>query len=82
MKVIKRLCLASREIKDRSELIRIVRTPQGVIMIDTKGNLPGRGCYISRDANCIAIARKKNLLARALRASVEDEIYEQLLKEI
>ena len=82
MKVIERICLVSRVKKDRKELIRIVKTPQGVIMIDKEGNLPGRGAYISRDAKCIAMARKKNLLSRALRTSVGEEIYEQLEKEI
>ena len=82
MKVIERICLVSRVKKDRKELIRIVKTPQGVVMIDKEGNLPGRGAYISRDAKCIAMARKKNLLSRALRTSVDEEIYEQLEKEI
>ena len=82
MEVIERICLVSRVKKDRKELIRIVKTPQGVVMIDKEGNLPGRGAYISRDAKCIAMARKKNLLSRALRTSVGEEIYEQLEKEI
>lgn len=82
MKVVTRICLVSREKKDRKELIRIVKTPQGVVMIDEKGNIPGRGAYISRDAKCIATARKKNLLSRALRTSVSEEIYEQLEKII
>lgn len=80
MKVIERICLVSRVKKNRDELIRIVKTPQGNVIIDTERNLPGRGAYISRDANSIALARKKNLLARALRCNVELSIYDDLLK--
>lgn len=82
MKVIERIDLASREKKDRKQLIRIVKTPQGNILIDKEGNLPGRGAYISQDANSIALARKKNLLARALRCNVPTSIYDDLLKLI
>lgn len=82
MKVITRICLVSRVKKDRNELIRIVKTPQGVVLVDLKGNIPGRGCYISRDANCVAMAKKKNLISRALRTSVDEAIYDELLKAI
>ncbi len=82
MKTVERICLVTRVKKDKKELIRIVRTPQGVVMIDKDGSLPGRGAYISRDAKCIATCRKKNLLSKALRTSVSEEIYELLEKEI
>ncbi|MCF0108045.1 MAG: YlxR family protein [Bacilli bacterium] len=82
MKVIERICLATRVKKDRKLLIRVVKTPQGNILIDEEGKLPGRGAYISRDADCIALARKKNLLARALRCNVDSSIYDDLLKLI
>lgn len=82
MKTILRICLVTREKKDRTQLIRVVKTPQGVVMIDNKGNIPGRGAYISRDEKVINMAKKKNLLNRALRTSVTEEIYDELLKQI
>ena len=82
MKTIERICVVTRVKKDKNELIRIVRTPQGVVMIDKDKNLPGRGAYISRDAKCIAMAKKKNILSKALRCSVDESIYELLEEEI
>lgn len=82
MKVVSRICLVTREKKNRTQLIRVVKTPQGVVVIDKSYILQGRGCYISKDMKCIQFAKKKNLLSRALRTTVEDSVYEQLEKEI
>ena len=78
-KVISRMCIATREIKNIKDLYRVVKTPSGVILIEEDKHIPGRGAYISKDIDAINIARKKKLLNRALRTNVPDEIYEELL---
>ena len=76
---IQRMCISTREIKDIKDLIRVVKTPSGNVMIEKETHLPGRGAYISRNIEAINIAKKKKLLNKALRTTVPDEIYDQLL---
>lgn len=76
---IQRMCISTREIKDIKDLFRVVKTPSGIIMIETDKHLPGRGAYISRNIEAINIAKKRKLLNKALRTNVPDEIYDQLL---
>ncbi len=72
------MCLVTREIKLRSELLRIVKTPSG-IFVDKEGNLKGRGAYLSKDKKVIETAKKKHLLNKALRENVDESIYDELL---
>lgn len=76
---IQRMCISTREIKDIKDLIRVVKTPSGNVMIEKETHLPGRGAYISRNIEAINIAKKKKLLNKALRTNVPDEIYDQLI---
>lgn len=77
-KIVTRMCIVTREIKLREELIRIVNTPSG-ILIDKEGNLRGRGAYLSKDKTVIETAKRKHLLNRALRVKVDDSIYDELI---
>lgn len=65
----------------KGELIRIVRSPDGVISIDNTGKSAGRGAYICKKASCLQKARKSGRLSKALDASVSDEIFEELKKQ-
>lgn len=73
------MCIVTREIKDIKDLLRVVKTPSGNILIEEDKHLPGRGAYISRNIEAIQIAKKKKLFNKALRSNVPDDIYEQLL---
>ncbi|MCR6111079.1 YlxR family protein [Bacillus sp. A301a_S52] len=75
-----RKCVITQEMKPKKELIRIVRSPEGEVFIDHTSKKSGRGAYISNDAVVIKEAQKKNALARHLKATVPDSIYEDLLK--
>lgn len=79
MKGINRTCISTRDIKDIKDLIRVVKTPSGHIVIQKDKHIEGRGAYISRNIEAINIARKKKLLNKALRTNVPEEIYDQLL---
>ncbi|MDQ0253672.1 putative RNA-binding protein YlxR (DUF448 family) [Evansella vedderi] len=77
-----RKCVITNEMKPKKELIRVVRTPEGSVMIDHTSKKSGRGAYITLDEEVIKEAKKKNALARHLKVEVPIEIYDQLLKEV
>lgn len=77
-----RKCIATGEMKPKKEMVRIVRSKEGEISIDLTGKKSGRGAYLSKDKEAILLAKKKNILASQLEASVSDEIYDELLKFI
>ena len=78
MKETKRMCISCREMKDKKDLIRIVRK-SGEILIDKSGKLDGRGAYICRCEACLKKAEKSKALSRAFKVQVDNEIYNKLL---
>ncbi|HUM82931.1 MAG TPA: YlxR family protein [Lachnospiraceae bacterium] len=77
-----RTCLGCRTAKEKSELLRIVRTPDGEIAFDRTGRKNGRGAYICRNPECLKKAFKAKSLARALKTEIPGEIEARLLEEI
>ena len=75
------MCIGCREMKPKSELYRVVKTPTGEIVIDKTNKLSGRGAYICKDADCLKKAEKINALAHTFSMAVEKQIYSQLAKE-
>lgn len=81
-KIPMRMCTGCREMKPKKELIRVVKTSEGEIKLDTTGKLNGRGAYICRDRQCFNNAKKSNALSRAFEMQISDEIYTQLETEL
>ena len=81
-KIPMRQCLGCREMKPKSELIRVVRSPEGAISIDLRGKANGRGAYICPDTQCLKKAIRAKALARALEVEIPQEIYDTLLAEL
>ena len=77
-----RQCLGCREMKPKPELIRIVRSPEDLVSLDTVGKKPGRGAYICRDPNCLKKAVKAKALSRALSTAVPENLIEELQKQV
>lgn len=77
-----RKCLGCGEMIGKKGAVRIVRSKEGEVSIDPTGKKSGRGAYICRDAECLALARKGRRLERALKCEVPAEIYETLEKEL
>lgn len=71
-----RQCLGCNEHKPKSEMIRVVRSPEGEISLDTKGKKSGRGAYICFSPKCLNKARKSRRIERALDCTIPDEIYD------
>ncbi len=77
-----RQCVGCREGKPKKELIRVVKSPEGVITLDFRGKKPGRGAYVCPDKACLNKAKKSKALERAFDCSIPDEIYENLANEM
>ena len=73
-----RMCSGCRERAPKKELIRVVRTPDGSLVLDARGKTPGRGAYLCRKAECLKKARKSRALERALNIEIPPEAYEAL----
>ncbi|WP_339063245.1 RNase P modulator RnpM [Tepidibacillus marianensis] len=81
-KVPLRKCVACQEMKPKKELIRIVRTPEKVVVMDLTGKKSGRGAYLCLNQECIQMARKRKTLEKTLEVKIGEEIYQQVLMEI
>ena len=81
-KMPQRRCVGCGESKDKKALIRIIRTPEGPVVLDATGRKNGRGAYICPDPECLKKARKSRGLERSLKENVPDEVYDQLEKEM
>ena len=77
-KIPMRQCVGCREMKDKKELLRVVRTPEGSILLDGRGKASGRGAYVCPDIACLKKARKSKALERALETPIPEEVYDAL----
>ena len=77
-----RRCLATNQPFPKKEMFRIVRTPDGNVIVDDTGKANGRGAYLSKTEEAIMIAKSKKLLDKHLEADVSEEIYEVLLAKL
>ncbi|NLL37228.1 MAG: DUF448 domain-containing protein [Fretibacterium sp.] len=77
-----RTCVGCREEAPKRALIRLVRAPDGSVVLDVRGKLPGRGAYLCLCTECLKKARKTGALARALRTEITPSVYEELLAHI
>ena len=77
-----RTCLGCREVRNKNELVRIVRTPEGEVIVDAKGRANGRGAYICSNAECLRKAVRTKALERALKVEIPEAIIESLARDI
>ncbi len=77
-KIPMRKCVACQENKEKKELIRIVRSPEGTVSVDPSGRLNGRGAYLCLNAACIDLAEAKNILGKQLKTSVDSSVFASL----
>lgn len=76
-----RTCLVCRKKFDKSELFRIVKLNQK-IMIDENHKLQARGSYICKNKECHDKLKKQKFLNRAFKADVPENVYDEILKAI
>ena len=75
-------CLGCREMKPKRELLRVVRSPEGEVSLDTRGKKPGRGAYVCPNADCLKKAIKTRALSRALETEIPEEVMQRLAAEL
>lgn len=77
-KIPMRTCVITKEKLPKQELVRIVRTPDGKVIIDITGKANGRGAYLKKDLETFEKAKKSKVLNRQLEIEIPDSIYEEL----
>ncbi len=78
----KRLCSGCQTFQDKKAMVRVVRTPDGEVIIDPSGKAAGRGGYVCRNAECVKQACTNKGLDRALKTSVPAQVYEVLKAQL
>lgn len=73
-----RTCLITGEKLEKKDLIRVVKTPESNVIVDTTGKANGRGAYLKRDLAVIDKAQKSKILDKKLEVNVPDSIYDEL----
>lgn len=73
-----RKCVSTGEILPKKELLRIVRTPEGNVLVDFTSRANGRGAYLKKSIDAVIKAKKTNCLGRALECEIPEELYKEL----
>lgn len=74
-KIPQRMCIACREMQDKKQMLRIVRTATGDIVPDRTGKVAGRGAYLCDKSECIKKLKKYRLLHKNFSCEVSEEVY-------
>lgn len=77
-----RKCIGCGEMKDKRELVRIVRSPEGEVSLDLTGRKNGRGAYVCRSLTCLQKARKARRAERSLSCDIPEEVYDRMEEEL
>ena len=80
-KVPLRQCVGCGEMKGKKDMIRVLKTAENQICLDTTGKKNGRGAYICRSRDCLIRARKNKGLERSFKMGLPNEVYDTLEKE-
>lgn len=80
-KVPTRTCVACRVSDDKRGLVRIVRTPDGHVVVDPSGKANGRGAYLCATRECFLVARQRRRLDSALKVTLKDDDYDRLQRD-
>jgi uncharacterized protein len=76
-----RTCVACRVSDDKRTFVRVVRTPDGHVLVDATGKANGRGAYVCANPECFAVLRQRRRLDTALRVTLQDDDYDRLRRE-
>lgn len=81
-KIPTRQCVGCGEMKEKREMLRVIKTPEGTIVPDTTGKKNGRGAYLCHSVQCFQKAVKSKALERSLKIAIPTEVYNELEKEL
>ncbi|HCT65159.1 MAG TPA: DUF448 domain-containing protein [Lachnospiraceae bacterium] len=77
-----RKCTGCQEMKNKKELVRIVKNEDGEFSLDITGKKPGRGAYICKNVECLEKAQKCKGLERSFKSPVPKDVYQKLREEL
>lgn len=80
-KIPSRQCVGCGEMKNKKEMMRVLKTPEDTIVLDLTGKKNGRGAYLCKSGECLKKARKNKGIERSFKMSIPDAVYEELEKE-
>lgn len=80
-KIPMRQCVGCGAMKGKKEMMRILKTEDGSIVLDVTGKINGRGAYLCISGECLKKARKNKGLERSFKMSIPSEVYDSLEKE-
>lgn len=81
-KIPMRQCVGCGEMKNKKEMLRVIKTSEEEILLDTTGKKNGRGAYICPNEECLKKAIKSKGLERSLKTAIPQEVIENLTKEM
>ena len=81
-KIPERRCVGCNESKPKKELIRVVRTPDGEILLDATGKRSGRGAYVCPNDACLSKAIKSKRMDRSLMCDISEDVYNTLTEAV
>lgn len=77
-----RTCIITKEQLPKQDLLRIVRTKEGEVLVDETGKVNGRGAYIKKDLEVLEKAIKGKVLEKKLEIKIDDSVYDEIRKAI
>ena len=80
-KIPMRKCVGCGEMKEKKDMIRVIKTPEDEIILDSTGRANGRGAYLCNDPECFNKALKNRGLERSLKSQIPEEVSQRLKKE-
>ncbi len=81
-KIPMRMCSGCKEHLPKKDMVRVVRTPEGEIVLDLTGKKSGRGAYVCRSLACLQKARKIRAFERVLECPIPEDVYNRLEEEM
>lgn len=76
-----RQCVGCNEMKNKKEMLRVLKTTEEEVVLDTTGKMNGRGAYLCKNPDCLKKAMKQKGIERSLKMVIEKGVYEKLEKE-
>ena len=80
--IAQRACVGCRKVQDKQAMIRVVRTPEGIVKLDMTGKAAGRGAYLFNKPESLKVALKRRQFDRAFKTKVPADIYDRITEEL
>ena len=80
-KVPLRRCVGCGEMRGKKDMMRVLKTQEDQICLDTTGKKNGRGAYLCKSRECLQLARENKGLERSFKMRIPVQVYDMLEKE-